>query len=419
MTALRTGLEIAFGTGFRYLVGRRVGVLCNQTAIARVRRGASVELVHLVDALRSQGLTVERLYGPEHGLWATAQDMIAVDGGRDPIFDLPVETLYGRDEGSLVPRPEALDGIDVLVVDIQDIGARYYTFAATLCLCLEAAAPKGVEVVILDRPNPLGGEAIEGNRVDDAFRSFVGLFDLPQRHALTMGEIARLYVAEKDLDVSLAVVRCEGWDPSRFLDENADHGLGLAWTMPSPNMPTIDTAVVYPGMCLIEGTNLSEGRGTTRPFEIAGAPFLDAVALARALADLQMDGVSWRAMRFEPTFQKHARQVCGGVAMVVHDRAVLRPVFAGLTFVDTCRRMAPEAFAWRTETYEFVQDRLAFDLLMGSTQARTILEDGGCARDIVATFASHERRFAERASPHLLYVRASGPLRRPCVTAVP
>jgi uncharacterized protein YbbC (DUF1343 family) len=405
---MRCGAEIAYADGFAAFSGDRVAVIANPTSLIRLRG----RRVHLVDALIAAGVDVVRLFGPEHGIWATAQDMVGVDSGLDAVFGLPVETLYGHDEDSLKLRPGALNGIDTLIFDVADVGARYYTYAATLVMALEAAAVVGVRVVVLDRPNPLGGVVVEGNRVElPRFRSFVGWIDLPQRHGLTVGEIAALYRAEAGLDVALEVVNVQGWSVERYLDEQPlGDGDLPAWTPPSPNMPTVATAVVYPGMCLIEATTWSEGRGTTRPFEVVGAPGVSARALARALESRLGGVVDARPLRFEPAFQKHARRVCDGVVLEVVDRARLDAVRLGLHVMAAALQVAPQAFGWRSEAYEFVADRAAIDLLMGGSRARTLLERGAAMDEVTGDFAAAEAAFAARARPLLRYRRPTGPL---------
>ncbi len=404
---LRTGAEVLLDGQVAELRGRRLGVLCNPSSLVRSRT-PPWRRSHLVDALLEQGCDVVRLYGPEHGLWSTAQDLIAVEGGEDPVFGREVTTLYGRSFDTLTLQPEALDGIDTLIFDVQDVGSRYYTYFATLCMALDSCARRGVQVVVLDRPNPLGGETIEGGYLPEKYRSFVGWLDLPQRHGLTIGEIARLYTAEAGLDVALKVVQCDAWDPANYLDEQDFGPAGSCWYAPSPNMPTVQTAVVYPGGCLIEGTRLSEGRGTTRPFELVGAPYLDARRYAAAIERRQVPGLVVRPMRYEPTFQKFSGLVCGGVAVEVSDRRQFAAVRAGLALIDAAMELAPEHFQWRTEVYEFVSDRLAIDLLMGGTHAREVLEARGTLDQATCDFADAERQFARRARPHLLYRRRGG-----------
>lgn len=404
------GAEVAYQRGWPDLQGPRVAVVCNPTSLIRTAEGPGARRVHLVDALRDGGVEVVRLFGPEHGVWATAQDMIGVDDGRDPIFNLPVASLYGYDADSLVLRPDALDGVDLLVFDVQDVGARYYTYAATLCMALDACAARDVPVVVLDRANPLGGEVVEGNAVPEAYRSFVGWIDVPQRHGLTVAEIAALHVAERGLDVDLRVVPCANWQVGRYLDEQVCGALPPAWTPPSPNMPTVDTAVLYPGGCLIEATTLSEGRGTTRPFEVVGMPGMDARRFAERIATLMGEGsgLTTRPLLFEPTFQKWGRQTCAGVVLECVDRRALRSVRAGLAVIAAARDVAPERFGWRAEAYEFVDQITAMDLLMGGALARDTLEAGGDLDAATADFAAAEARFADRVRPHLRYARSAG-----------
>ncbi|MSQ82949.1 MAG: DUF1343 domain-containing protein [Myxococcales bacterium] len=405
---LLTGAEVLLQQRSGVLAGLRVGVVANPASLVRTEVKPWRRL-HLIDAMEAEGVHVERLFGPEHGLWATAQDLIAVQGGRDPIFDREVATLYGRTVNSLTLAPQALDGLDAVVFDVQDVGSRYYTYFATLCMAIDTCAARGVPVFVLDRPNPLGGEVIEGNGVQSRFRSFVSWLDLPQRHGLTLGEIARLYLNETGLDPRcVQVIPCQDYDTSLYFDEQSWGPAGSPWYAPSPNMPTVQTAVVYPGGCLIEGTLLSEGRGTTRPFELVGAPWLDARRYAADVDAMGIGGLAVRPMCFEPTFQKYTRQVCHGVAVEVTDRRQFAAVLSGVALIAAARQQNPKLFEWRTEVYEFVSDRLAIDLLMGGEHCRTVLEAGGSVAQATADFAAAELAFAARAQPHLLYPRRSG-----------
>jgi uncharacterized protein YbbC (DUF1343 family) len=281
----------------------------------------------------------------------------------------------------LRPTPAQLADIDLLMIDLVDIGSRYYTFAATMLYCLEEAARAGQPVLVLDRPNPLGGIAVEGPSLQPGFESFVGPHPIPTRHGRTIGELARLFQSERNIHVEVEVVECQGWQ--RHQDHDAT---GLPWVMPSPNMPTLDTAYVYPGMCLIEGTNLSEGRGTTRPFELCGFPGVDSHKLARELNDFALPGIIFRPVVFKPTFQKHAGQLCGGVQLHVTDRKTFQPVRTGLAVLWSLRRHAGDRFQWRTEEYEFVTNPIAIDLLFGSDRERLMIEAGAHWRDIAATW---------------------------------
>ena len=394
MSQVRTGLDILVADGFKRLRGQRVGLVAHPASVdARLR--------HTADLLRAaSGIRLEVVFGPEHGWMGQAQDLEAVSsaGPTHPAGPRLV-SLYGDTAESLRPTPAQLDGLDVLVVDLQDVGARYYTFQATMLYALEAAHAVGLRLIVLDRPNPLGGVVVEGPRLAPGYESFIGAHDIAIRHGLTIGELATLYRAEKGLDnAGLEVVRCEGWD--RRMDFDAT---GLPWVLPSPNMPTIETAMVYPGQCLLEGTNLSEGRGTTRPFELCGAPWIDAPALAAQLNAQDLPGVGFRAAWFQPTFQKHAGCLCGGVQLHIRDRAALRSVRTGLAVLEALRLASAQHFAWRTEPYEFVAEPIAIDLLFGSNRERLALEAGTPANEVVAAWGPEEAAFAERRRPYLLY----------------
>lgn len=387
---VQPGLERLAGGDAGQVRGARVALLAHAASVARdLRPPARV--------LERAGAQVVRLLAPEHGL-SGAQDMVAVDDLRDALTGLPVVSLYGATEDSLTPRPEVLADVDLLVVDLADVGARYYTYAATAVRALPVAAAAGLRVIVADRPNPIGGETVEGAALDPRFRSFVGELGVPQRHGLTVGELCRWAVRERRLDVDLAVVPAPGWRRGQWWDET-----GLPWVLPSPNMPTLDTAAVYPGSCLLEGTNLSEGRGTTRPFELVGAPWIDPGQLAGRLAREDLPGVAFRPTLFVPAFQKHAGTVCGGVQLHVTRRQDFRPVLTGLAVVAAARALDPERFRWRTETYEFVSDRLAFDLLAGTSAWREALEAGVPPTEIARAWPADEQHFRDAREEVLLY----------------
>jgi uncharacterized protein YbbC (DUF1343 family) len=395
MAQVATGLDVLRDEGFARLLGKKVALVAHPASVDRY-------LKHAVYLMHGAGLELTALFGPEHGVTGDAQDMESVEEGveSDRLTGARVHSLYGTSFESLRPSKKMLEGVDVVVVDLQDVGARYYTFAATMGYVLEVAAEAHVPVIVLDRPNPLGGREadVEGPPIADGFRSFVGAYQMPIRHGLTMGEYARRVIAEKKLDVELEVVKMHGW--RRELDfEHTE----LPWVMPSPNMPTVDTAWVYPGQCLLEGTNLSEGRGTTRPFELCGAPFLDGVAWARHAAPNVGPGIVLRPTYIRPTFHKHAKLRCGAVQVHVTDRWAVRSVRLGLALIEAARTMELEFFSWRTERYEFVSDRLAIDLLFGSAREREMLEDGATVDDVVATWRDYERAFVEERREWLLY----------------
>jgi uncharacterized protein YbbC (DUF1343 family) len=389
--AVRPGLEVLLEERLSLLAGSRVALLAHAASVDR-------RLRHAADLLANRGeLELVRLFGPEHGLQGAAQDMEGVSGER-PACRIPLVSLYGESEASLHPPPGSLDDVDVLVIDLQDVGSRYYTYAATAAYAAAACARASVRVVVADRPNPLGGAEVEGEGVDEGYTSFVGAFDLPARHGLTPGELLLLDRRRAGRDLEIGVVRAEGW--SR---EESFEATGLPWVLPSPNMPTLDTARVYPGGCLVEGTNLSEGRGTTRPFELVGAPFLDGQHLAGALAEEGLPGAAFRPCLFRPTSGKWAGEDCGGVQVHVTDPKAFRPLRTGLSLLAAARRQVPAGFAWRTEAYEFVSDRPAIDLLAGSPRWRETLEAGGTAADISAAWPDREAAWLEERRDVLLY----------------
>ncbi len=367
-----TGLDQCVADEFRAFRGRRVGLLANPSSVDHHFR-------HLIELARAAGLDVVRVFGPEHGLGGTAQDLEAVADVEKPHprWGVPVISLYGADEASLTPKKEHLADLDVLLVDLPDIGTRFYTFAATLIRTLRAATGLNMQVAVLDRPNPLGGHKTEGPPIQPGFESFVGEIDIPIRHGLTLGEIATKVVASEKLNIDLAPIPCEGWSRRMLHPET-----GLPWILPSPNMPTFDTALVYPGGCLIEGTNLSEGRGTTRPFEIFGAPWLNETKLANSLNASGLRGFVARPLTFTPTFQKHAGRICAGVQIHVTDPSTFEPVRVYTAAIIAARRQKPDEFRWRTEVYEFRTKPIAIDLLYGSDRERKAIEAGAGWQDL-------------------------------------
>jgi uncharacterized protein YbbC (DUF1343 family) len=361
---MRTGLERLLDDPKRWLGKARVGLVANPTAVDR-------QLNHAVDLLRPHpDVDLRLLLGPEHGIRGAAQDMIGVSDGIDPATELPEVSLYGETFESLSPQPEHLCQIDLLLIDIQDVGARYSTYAATMALCMRAAKLAGIEVVVLDRPNPIGGLQVEGGGLEPGLENFCALYPIPQRHGMTIGELARLYNDGFGIECDLEVVACEDWPRAAYFDE-----CDLPWVMPSPNMPTVDTAVVYPGMCLLEGTNLSEGRGTTRPFELFGAPFIDPTKLGEELRRCDLRGVSFRPCSIEPMFQKFAGQRCGAMQLHVFDRGSFNAYRTGMAVLVAVHGLWPDEFRWRTEAYEFRDDVPAIDLLTGNAAVREAIDD--------------------------------------------
>jgi uncharacterized protein YbbC (DUF1343 family) len=372
--------------------GARLGVVAHPASV-------DADVSHIVEVLlAARDYSLQRLFAPEHGLWGHEQDMEAVREAVDPWSGLPVVSLYGTDRDSLRPRPEDLSGLDAIVVDLQDVGSRYYTFVYTLSHVMEAAGEAGLPVIVLDRPNPIGGESVEGPVLDPSLASFVGRYALPIRHGMTIGELATLFWGSFGVSCDLRVVKMEGWRRAMGFDET-----GLPWVPPSPNMPSTATARVYPGGCLVEGTNLSEGRGTTTPFELVGAPWLDGRELAARLSAEQLPGVLFRATSFRPMFQKHAGTPCGGVQVIVSDAASFRPVRTYLALLREVRLIDPRQFEWRTEAYEFETDRPAIDYLLGLDGLRELIERGAALSEIERFWNEGLAAFLEIRDRHLLY----------------
>lgn len=412
---IRTGLDrlLADDVSLARLAGRRYGLLAHGASITADARP-------IQRALAAAGAPPAVLFGPEHGYYGIEQDMIAAEGGRDPWTGVPILSLYGASEETLKPCPTVFSGagLDLLVVDLQDVGSRYYTYAATAVWAAEAARVAGCEVWVLDRPNPLGGEQVEGNLPEPGTESFVGAFDMPVRHGLTLGELVLLEARRRGWGggrrrgrevgraggegEEIRVWEMEGWRREMEWEET-----GLPWIAPSPNMPTATTARVYPGGCLVEATELSEGRGTTRPFQLTGAPGIDPAALADRLNGLGLAGVTFVPTYFRPQFQKHAKKVCAGVEQVVTDARRFRSYRAGVELLAAVRELAPEAFAWREAPYEFVADRPAIDLLARTPRCREAIDAGAggsaALAEWIASWDEDERRFREESEDVLLY----------------
>jgi uncharacterized protein YbbC (DUF1343 family)/molybdopterin-guanine dinucleotide biosynthesis protein len=388
---LESGLDFLSKGGELRPPRGRLGLLCNPASV-------TLGFVPAPQALLAAGFDVRVLFGPEHGLTGAAQDMEAVAGGEPS--RLPVISLYGETFDDLSPKDEHVEGLEGIVCDLPDVGCRSYTFVWTIALVMKECARRKIPVWVLDRPNPLGGEIVEGNLPEAKLLSFVGLYPVPVRHGMTPGEIMRFVNTENGLDCDLTVIpmRKAGRAPTRR--EIAETP---AWVLPSPNMPTRETALVYPGGCLVEGTNLSEGRGTTRPFELLGAPWLDADEAAERANALEMPGVVFRPHVFKPTFHKHTAKTCGGVQVHVTDAAAFRPYETYLRLLKALFDMNPDRFRWRTERYEYRDDVPAIDLLTGTATYRRLVGEGASLDPWISTFRDDEARFAEQRRPHLLY----------------
>ena len=390
MSAMRVTLGSERLIASRQLKGKRVGIVSNPASI-------DAEYRHIVRRLAERAdVHLGAIFGPQHGFRADVQDnMIETPHGRDASWRVPVYSLYSE---TREPTAEMLQGLDVLVVDLQDVGSRIYTFVYTMAHCLRAGKKHGVPVIVCDRPNPIGGIKIGGPMLVKEFESFVGQFPIPLRHGMTIGELAKFFNDACGIGADLTVVPMERWQRSMYFDDT-----GIPWVMPSPNMPTLDTAVVYPGTVLFEGTNVSEGRGTTRPFELIGAPWIDAEALAAKLMSHRMPGVHYRATMFEPTFQKHAKQACGGVQIHVLDRNAFLVVQSAVAVLTEIRLQNPARFEWRQPPYEYEKEKLPFDILAGSSELRQQIEAGIPARTIYYSWQDGHDRFARKREPYLLY----------------
>jgi uncharacterized protein YbbC (DUF1343 family) len=385
---VRLGSDVLLSS--RRLRGLRVGVVCNH---ASVDRG----FVHIVDRLAaSDDVTLTAIFGPQHGFRSDVQDnMIETPHRDDQSRRVPIYSLYSE---TREPTADMLKGIDVLLIDLQDIGARIYTYIYTMANCLRACGRHGVPVIVCDRPNPINGVDVEGQTLVPGYESFVGLFPIPMRHGMTIGELAGFFNRTFSLGATVDVARMEGWRREMYADAT-----NLPWVMPSPNMPTLETAIVYPGTVLFEGTMLSEGRGTTRPFELVGAPWIEAERFAREMNALRLPGAYFRPAVFEPTFQKHAKTTCGGCQIHVTDREAFRPVLTGAALIQMFRRQNPDKFAWRQPPYEYEHEKLPIDILAGSSTLREQIERGVAPADIADSWRDDEAAFRQARQPFLLY----------------
>jgi uncharacterized protein YbbC (DUF1343 family) len=387
MTHVRLGSDVLLDSG--RLRGSRVGIVCNPASIDHRFR-------HVIDRLAgADEVTLAAVFGPQHGFRSDVQDnMIETPHRDDAARRVPIYSLYSE---TREPTAEMLRGVDVLVIDLQDIGARIYTYIYTMANCLRAAARHRVPVIVVDRPNPIASD-IEGASLVPGYESFVGQFPIPMRHGMTIGELARLFNEHFAIGAALEVVKMEGWERGMYADET-----GLPWVMPSPNMPTLETAVVYPGTVLFEGVMLSEGRGTTRPFELVGAPWIEAERFAETMNALELPGVYFRPAVFEPTFQKYAKLACAGAQLHVTDREAFRPVITGAALIHAFRRMDPQKFAWRQPPYEYEHDKLPIDILAGSDVLRLQIEREMPIGDIAESWREDEQAFARLRERFLLY----------------
>lgn len=385
------GIETFFKSSYKNFRKARIGVLCNQASNTK-------DLRHISQVITDKRyrLDITCFIGPQHGIRGEKQDnMVESDDFIDPISGLPVFSLYGA---SRVPTPAILDKVDTFLIDLQDIGTRIYTFMYTMANCMRAAASTGKKVVILDRPNPIGGLQIEGNVLEEGFTSFVGQFPICVRHGLTMGELALLFNDAFGIKCDLEVIKLKGWSRKTYADE-----WGRDWVPPSPNIPTLNSAIVFPGMVLFEGTNVSEGRGTTKPFEYIGAPYIYPDKLANEMNSLKIPGVYFRAIYFQPTYQKWKDQVCGGVQVHVTNRKQFNAYYAGICLLEKIAHMYPNDFQWKQPPYEYEYEKMPIDLIVGSSVVRFSIE----GKKSLAAFHQYEkdqlREFGKLAKEYHLY----------------
>jgi len=372
------------------LDGKRVGVVCNPASVDH-------ELRHIVDRIAAlPNATLAAIFGPQHGFRSDVQDnMIETAHGHDEIRRVPIYSLYSE---TREPTASMLTDLDVLVIDLQDVGVRIYTYIYTMANCLKAARKQGLKVIVCDRPNPIGGTQVEGPVLVTGWESFVGMYPIPMRHGLTIGEIARLFNEHFGIGADLEIVAMDGWRREMYFDAT-----GLTWIISSPNIPTFDTTVVYPGTVLFEGTNVSEARGTTRPFELVGAPWIIAERFADAMNHRELPGVFFRPVVFEPTFHKHANKACAGVQIHPLDRQAFRPVEAAVALIEAFRAGGPDLFKWKDPPYEYELEKNPFDVLAGSSELREQIESGVTAHQIARSWEDPVRAFMKTRERCLLY----------------
>jgi len=390
---VKTGLEKLIESGFSFLKGKKIGLLCNQASI-------DSRFVHVIDILKkNQGknrFSLSAIFGPQHGLWGHTQDnMIEWQGFRDGRLGVPVYSLYGEHRK---PTPEMLKGLAALVIDLQDVGSRYYTFIWTMALCMEACEETGIEIIVLDRPNPIGGSHVEGPLLDENFRSFVGWHSLPVRHGLTIGEISQYFKEQFYPNLSLQVIPMEGWKREMYFTDTH-----LPWGIPSPNMPIPETALVYPGICLLEATNISEGRGTTRPFEMVGAPWIDGWKFSKQLNASKLPGVYFRPLQFQPTFNKYRGEVCEGCFIHVTGHKIFKPFQTGIAIILEAARSYPDMFEWKQPPYEYEFEKMPFDVLAGNSWIREKINNLSGLDEMEKRWEKEASQFFEIRSDYFLY----------------
>lgn len=387
---IKLGLEKLLEEKVKILRGAGVGLICNQASVDHKLRHAADVLYEHPD------VQLNALFGPQHGIRGDVQDnMIETEHTVDRETGLPIHSLYSE---TREPTEAMLKDLEILIFDMQDVGCRIYTFAYTMANCMKAARRFGKKVIVCDRPNPINGNSVAGNVLEPEQASFVGQFAIPTRHGMTLGELALMFNEHFELNCELEVVGMDGWRRDCWLDET-----DAPWVMPSPNIPTLDSATVFPGTVHFEGTQLSEGRGTTRPFELVGAPYINPEEYSRQLNDMRLPGVVFRSCIFRPTFQKHAGISCGGVQIHVIDRDRFEPVITGLAMVKLAHDMYPTEFLWKEPPYEYVYDRNPFDVIAGTSSIREGIERGSSIETIQESWMGDLNAFTDLRKGYLLY----------------
>ena len=390
MSKIKPGIEKLLETSPKWLGEKRIGLLLNQASVDSHLRSTANLLVQLYPG------NIKALFGPQHGIEGEKQDnMVESQDFTHPQFKIPVFSLYGA---TRIPTREMFEHIDILIIDLQDVGTRVYTFISTMAYCLEAAKQHGKKVVVLDRPNPIGGDKVEGNPLKDEFRSFVGIHPIPMRHGLTIGELALLFNDHYQIGCELEVITMEGWHRHMLFNET-----GLHWTLPSPNMPSPVTALVYPGQVILEGTNLSEGRGTTLPFQLCGAPFIDPYQLKRKVQQRKLPGILLREVFFQPTFNKWQNEVCGGLQIHLTDSKIFKPYVTTLAIIQDIISLYPDHFSWREPPYEYEREKMPVDLIIGDKNLREEIEQQKDINELENSWQKELEDFKELAKRYFLY----------------
>jgi len=385
---VKTGCDILARAKCLRLRGKRTGVLANPASVTS-------DLRHITEILLSSNVRLKAIFGPQHGYTGETQaNMIEWESYEHPGSGIPVYSLYGK---TREPTDEMLGGLERILIDLPDIGTRCYTYLSTAALMLKACAEKGIKVIIADRPNPIGGKSVEGPVIDRGFESFVGPFPLTIRHGLTIAEALTMINENEDNKCEMDIIRVSGWERSMHFEDTS-----LRWVMPSPNIPRAETALLYPGMVLLEGTNISEGRGTTRPFEIIGAPWIDPRALADELSGT-VPGALFRPLHFKPTWDKYSGDICGGVQIHITDRERFKPVRTGALAIQTAASLYPGEFQWTMPPYEYEQVKMPIDIITGSDNFRNTIDSGSGLRELFESWLEDEGEFKKESNDFFLY----------------